>query len=208
MTDERVRILLADSQEIVRAGLRTMLEAHANWFVCGEASDGRHAVRLASEAAPDVAILDLEMKPLDGIETTRRIKMQRPGTEVVIFTTHEDEFKIPEALAAGARAFIFKSDGARRLIEAVECASRHIPFSVPRAEEPPRKHNNSPRLTKRQVEIVRLVATGASNKDVAEFLGISIKTVETHRAAVMRRLGFSSIANLVRYAVRERVIKA
>lgn len=216
MHKHRLRILLADSQDIVRAGLRTMLEARADWCICGEAQTGKDAVRLTMTSNPDVVILDVEMDGLDGIAATHEIKRRRPQTEILVFTLHDDESGIQEILAAGARAFVLKSEGAKKLIQGIEAISHHKPFFAPPAAETllksflstDRKIDDSHRLTTRQVEIVRLLTTGSSNKEVATALGISIKTVETHRAAIMRRLGFRSIANLVRYAVRERVIKA
>lgn len=216
MHKHRVRILLADSQDIVRAGLRTMLEKRADWCVCAEAGNGKDAVRLAALSNPDVVILDIQMTDLDGADVTRQIKRRRPQTEILVLTMHDDESRIREVLAAGARAFVLKSEGASKLLQAVDSISRHNPFFAPPAAETLLKSflltdvkiDASPRLTTRQVEIVRLLTTGSSNKEVAAALGISIKTVETHRAAIMRRLGFRSIANLVRYAVRERVIKA
>jgi DNA-binding NarL/FixJ family response regulator len=209
-------ILLADDHDVVRKGLRTMLEAQEGWHVCGEAANGREAVRLAAELRPRVAVLDLEMTELDGLQATRRIKKDNPDIEVLIFTMHDAEYLIREALLAGARAFVLKSEGGRTLIDAISAVLEHKPFFASRVSESLLNSflksrgggdDNSP-LTYRECEIVHLLATGKSNKEAAMALGISVKTIETHRAAVMRKLGFSSIVELVRYAIRERIIKA
>jgi DNA-binding NarL/FixJ family response regulator len=216
MKPHSVRILLADNQDIVRTGLRTLLEARQNWHVCCEAGNGKEAVRLAAEMRPDIAVLELEMSELDGVSATHQIRKLHPKIEVLIFTMQDDEDMIREVLAAGARAFVLKSEGGGKLVQAIESALEHKPFLAPRAAETllnnflltDSHHTTTSPLTRRQREIVQLLANGRSNKEVASVLGISIKTVETHRAAIMRKLGFRSIANLVRYAVRERVIKA
>jgi DNA-binding NarL/FixJ family response regulator len=216
MKSPGVRILLADNQDIVRTGLRTLLEARQNWQVCCEASNGKEAVRLAAEMRPDIAVLELDMNEVDGVSATRQIRRLHPKIEVLIFTMQDDEDEIREVLAAGARAFVLKSEGGGKLIQAIESALEHKPFLASRAAETllnsflltDSGHSPASPLTKRQREIVQLLANGRSNKEVAAALSISIKTVETHRAAIMRKLGFRSIANLVRYAVRERVIKA
>jgi len=207
---------LADDHDVVRKGVRTMLEGREGWQVCGEASTGKEAVRLAAQLQPDIAVLDLEMAELDGLEATRLIKRDQPQIEVLIFTMHDTEYLIREVLSAGARAFVLKSEGGRKLIEAIESASRHKPFFAARASETllnsflksaTHASESSP-LTDREREVVQLLGIGKSNKQVAAALGISVKTVETHRAAVMRKLGFNSVVELVRYAVRERLIKA
>jgi DNA-binding NarL/FixJ family response regulator len=210
-----VRLLLADDHDVVRAGVRAILESHEDWEVCGVAANGMEAARLADELVPDVVILDLEMDGLDGVAVTRRIKEHQPQIEVVVFTMHDNEFLIGEVLSAGARAFILKSDGGRTLIEAIERAVEHKPFFPAKVSETlinsfvtSRTSVGEPRLTDREVQIVQLLASGKSNKEAADLLGISMKTVETHRAAIMRKLGFKSIVELVRYAVREGLIQA
>jgi DNA-binding NarL/FixJ family response regulator len=210
-----VRLLLADDHDVVRKGLRTMLEAREGWQVCGEASTGQEAVELASKLHPDITVLDLEMSDLDGLEAMRRIKKHHPATEVLIFTIHDTDYLIREVLSAGARGFVLKSEGGRKLIEAIEAVLDHKPFFATRASETllntflrSRTENDetSP-LTWRERDIVRMLAEGKSNKEVSSVLGISVKTVETHRAAIMRKLRFTSIVQLVRYAVREGLIK-
>jgi DNA-binding NarL/FixJ family response regulator len=215
MKSPAVRILLADTDDIMRAGLRTVFEARENWEVCSEAGSGKEAIRLARKFQPDVVVLDLDLREMNGITATRQIKRDRRETEVLIFTVNADETAIRDVLAAGAGAFVMKSEGSANLIKAIESVSERSPFFTSQAAEALLKNFLSHRqdtktspLTRRQREIVRLLASGSSNKEVATALSISIKTVQTHRAAIMRKLGFRSIANLVRYAVRERVIKA
>ena len=213
MNPQPVRVLLADDHDIVRAGVRSIMEAHSGWQVCAEANNGKDAVRLAAELQPDVAVLDLELGELDGVTAARQIKELSPATEVLLFTMHDDEHLIRAALSAGVRSFVLKSEGGDALIKAIECASEHKPFVAGRAAETllnsirtSSQYNHS-LLTDREREVVRLLATGKSNKQVASNLGISVKTVETHRAAIMRKLGCNSIVRLVRYAVRERFVK-
>jgi len=216
MKSQTVRILLADTDDIVRAGLRTVFKARENWEVCSEARSGKEAVKLARKVRPDVVVLDLDLGEMNGIAATRQIKRDRGETEVLIFTTNAEEPAIRDVLAAGAGAFLLKSEGSANLIKAVESVFERSPFFTSKAAETllknflssGRQETKASPLTTRQREIVRLLASGSSNKEVAAALSISIKTVQTHRAAIMRKLGFRSIANLVRYAVRERVIKA
>ncbi len=210
------RLLLADDHDVIRKGIRAIVETREDWHVCAEASNGNEAVRLAEELLPDVAVLDLEMDGLDGLAATRQIKQHLPQIEVLILTMHDHEWLIREILSAGARAFVLKSEGVPALIKAIESVLEHKPFFAAKASETllnslrssGQKANESSPLTGREREIVRFLANGKSNKEVARTLGISVKTVETHRAAIMRKLGFSSLASLVRYAVRERFIKA
>ena len=216
MKSQTVRILLADTDDIVRAGLRTVFKARENWEVCSEARSGKEAVKLARKVRPDVVVLDLDLGEMNGIAATRQIKRDRGETEVLIFTTNAEEHAIRDVLAAGAGAFLLKSEGSANLIKAVESVFERSPFFTSQAAETllknflssGRQETKASPLTTRQREIVRLLASGSSNKEVAAALSISIKTVQTHRAAIMRKLGFRSIANLVRYAVRERVITA
>jgi len=214
-----LRILLADDHDIVRRGLRDVLNAQPNWEVCGEASNGREAVKLALQLKPDLAVLDLSMPELNGLEATRQIRRELPKTEVLIFTMHESELMIREVLAAGARGYIMKTDAGRSLIAAVEALSHHKPFFTARVSESlldtylkfPIKADESSAfhlLTDREREIVQMLAEGKSNKEIALLLSISVKTVETHRATVMRKLGINSIVELVHYAIRNRLVEA
>lgn len=213
-----VRILLADDHEIVRRGLKELLEEHSGWTVCAEASNGREAVELAIQTRPQVAVLDFSMPELNGLEAARRIRQLAPETEVLIFTMHESEELIREVLAAGARGYLLKSEAARHLIAAVETLSRHLPYFSGRVSavvlegflkgQPARMPSTSmERLTSREREVVQLLAEGHSNKAIASRLDLSVKTVETHRASIMRKLELTSLADVVRFAVRNHIIQ-
>jgi DNA-binding NarL/FixJ family response regulator len=212
MKPNGLRILIADDHEVVRAGLRHMLEAEPGWTVCGEATTGREVVDLAIELVPDVVILDHSMPDLNGLEATRLIKKAIPSTEILIFTMHDSEQLVREVLAAGARGFLMKSDAARYIVLAVELLSQHKPFFTSKISETMLESflrtgmEGSEQalsvLTPREREILQLLAEGNSNKKVATQLDISIKTVETHRSTIMRKIGIHSITELVRYAVR------
>ena len=215
MSKTLVRILLADDHDVVRKGLRGLLEVNSAWQVCGEANNGRDAVKLAMELKPDLAVLDLEMPELNGLEATRQIKKHLPDLEVLIFTMHETDQFIHDALVAGARGFVLKADAGRYLVEAVEALSRHKPFFTSKASETllekflesTAASIEADRLTDREREIVQLLAEGKGNKEISAILYISVKTVETHRAAIMRKLKMNSIVDLVRYAIRNNWIK-
>lgn len=214
-----IEILLADDHDVVRRGLREVLEARADWHVCAEAANGREAVELAIKLRPHIAVLDLTMPELNGLEATRRIRKALPETEVLIFTMHDAEQLVREVLAAGARGYVLKSDAARHLVAAVDALAQHRPFVTSRVADlvmdgllrgdPSADSPAAPGdpLTSREREILQHVTEGRSNKEVAAVLGISVKTVETHRASVMRKLGVNSIVELVHYAVRNKLIQ-
>ncbi len=213
-------ILLADDHEIVRRGLRALLQTQAGWQVCGEAVTGHEAVEKAKQLKPDVVVLDIGMPELNGLEAARQILRAVPQTEVLVLTVHESEELVREVLGAGARGYVLKSDAGRDLLAALEAVSRHKPFFTSRVAEivledyrkgrfkdknvPAR--NLGETLTSREREIVQLLAEGKSNKEVAACLGISVKTAETHRNNIMRKLGFHSISHLVLYAVRRNIV--
>src|SRR5262252_491516 len=213
-----LQILLADDHDVVRRGLREQLSAHEGWEICGEAGDGREAVRLARKLAPDVAVIDLSMPELNGLEATRQIRRELPRTEVLIFTMHETEQLIREVLSAGARGYVLKSDAGRHLTSAVEALSHHKPFFTARVSQAlldaflksdakPDERSVFRTLTAREREIVQMLAEGKSNKEIANRLSISVKTVETHRAAIMRKLEINSIVELVHYAIRNQLVQ-
>ncbi|MDP9099995.1 MAG: response regulator transcription factor [Verrucomicrobiota bacterium] len=214
---KKLRILVADDHEIVRQGVRKLAEERPEWEVCGEAADGRSAVALAEELKPDVVIVDLGMPELGGLEATRQIKRSLPQTEVLIFTGQEDEQLIHDVFTAGARSYILKNDIGRHLIAAIEALGQHKHYFTNRTSEvifaryldgrSGPGNDKMEGLTPREREIVQLLAEGKSNKEVASVLGISIKTAETHRATIMRKLNFDSFADLVRYAIRRKIIE-
>ena len=212
-----LRILVADDHHVVRAGLRTLLETKSGWQVCAEAANGREAVEKAGELTPDVAVVDIGMPLLNGVEATRQIRKVSPNTEVLILTMHDSEMLIQQVLEAGARGYILKDDADRNLIAAVGALSRHKQYLSSRVSgvfsKTPQSLGDSSgsdrrRLTPREREIVQLLAEGKSNKEIGGLLGISVKTAETHRANIMLKLDIHSITELVRYAVRNRIIQS
>jgi DNA-binding NarL/FixJ family response regulator len=216
-----VRLLVADDHEIVRKGLRALLEAEPGWEVAAEAVNGRDAVDKAKQLKPDVAILDISMPLLNGLEAARQIVKSVEHTKVLVLTVHDSDPLIQEVLEAGARGYMLKSDAGRDLVIAVDALRRNKTFFTPKVaqmvlegylDKNP-KETVSPegdriRLTSRQKEIVQLLAEGKSSKEVASALGLSVKTAETHRANIMRRLDCHSVTALVRYAIRNHIIEA
>jgi DNA-binding NarL/FixJ family response regulator len=199
-------------QGIVRSGLRFLLQEHPGWEVCGEATTGRGAVVTAKELVPNIAILDVVMPDLNGLEATRQIVAAVSRIEVLIFTVHEAEKLMREALAAGARGYLLKSDATRSVVLAVEALAAHKPFFTSKVSEmllegfvrgaETEQEDAGDPLSPREREIVQLLAEGNSTKRMALRLDISVKTVETHRASILRKLGISSVAQVVRYALR------
>lgn len=210
-----LRILVADDHQVVRTGLRTLLESKAGWQVCAEAANGREAVEKAGELQPDVAVLDIGMPLLNGVEATRQIRKASPKTEILILTMHDSEHMIQGVLDAGAHGYILKDDADRNLLAAVESLRRHIPYLSSRVSgttagaQPATDRMERParRLTPREREILQLLAEGKSNKEIATYLNISVKTAETHRANIMLKMNFHSVTELVRYAVKNKIIQ-
>jgi DNA-binding NarL/FixJ family response regulator len=215
-----LRILVADDHDIIRRGLKQLLTSKPGWEVVAEAKNGREAVTLAEQFKPEIVVMDISMPELNGLEASRRIKKALPKTEIVILTLHFSDQLVHDIVEAGARAYIMKSDADRDLISAVEALSHRRSFFTPKAAEMVlngfRKRNAAPdtvqefrnRLTPREREIVQLLAEGKSSKEVAVALGISVKTAETHRANIMRKLEIHSVSELVRYAVKNQIIEA
>lgn len=203
-------ILLADDHELVRQGLRAVLAERCEWTICGEASNGRQAVELARRLRPEIVIMDLTMPELNGLEATRQIRAEAPRTEVLILTMHDSESLVHEVLAAGARGFVLKSDAGKSLVAAVEALARHEAFFTPKVSgvvldgflHPEHAAAERSPLTPREREIVQLVAEGRSTKEIASQFGIAVKTVETHRSNLMRKLELRSVSEVVRYAIR------
>jgi DNA-binding NarL/FixJ family response regulator len=208
-------IAIVDDHELVRKGMRTVLEAREGWRVCCEAADGRTAVSVVREGRPRVAILDLGLPGLSGVEATRQIRKESLDTEVVICTVREEEQLAREALCAGARAFILKSDGADVLVNAVAAAAagegfyspRYTPASLGCPCGPGSGRIEGP-LTPREREIAQLLAEGKTNWCVSVILGISVKTVETHRAKILQKLRIESTVELVHYAIRNGMVES
>jgi DNA-binding NarL/FixJ family response regulator len=216
-TEPKTRILLADDHDIVRRGLRTLLELRSDWEICAEASDGRTAVQFAQELAPDIVILDLSMPELNGLEAARRIAAHSPRSRMLMLTMHETEQFVREALAAGVRGYILKTDAGRDLASAVDALIRGETFFASRLAATiyaaefagvgrRRRAKSQAGLTPREREILQLLAEGRKNRDVGKVLNISVKTAETHRARIMAKLGIDSVADLVRYAIRNGLI--
>jgi DNA-binding NarL/FixJ family response regulator len=210
-----IRIVLADNHVVIRGGLRALLEARSNFHICGEAGDGRGAVELATQKKPDVVVINVNLPVINGIEATRKIREAAPDTAVLIYTAENNADRIREALCAGARGYLSKSAPDEQIIEAIEALARRRPFYLGSASEKTRDDativrgvGNGVHLTAREREILRLIAEGNRSKHIALVLGISQKTVDTHRTAAMRKLHLQSVAQVVRYAVRERLIQA
>ena len=213
-----LRILIADDHEIIRRGVRAHLTQRVDWQVCGEAHDGREAVRLAHELEPDIVVMDLSMPELNGLEATRQIRRELLRTEVLIFTEHQTEQMIREALLAGARGYVLKTDAGCHLISGIEALAQHKPYFTDNVSKTLtdaflRSNSNANQrdglfLTAREREIVQMLTEGKSNKEVANRLRISVKTVETHRTSAMRKLNLNSIVALVHYAIRNQIVEA
>jgi len=206
-----LRILLADDHELVRQGLRTLIEHQSGWQVCGEATTGREAVTKAGELKPDIVVMDFTMPELNGMEATRQIRAALPRTQVLLLTMHESEELVRDVLAAGARGYVLKSDAGRALVDALTALAEQKPYFTSKISalvlegylNPITREN--PALTPREREIVQLVAEGRSTKELADRLGISPKTAETHRTNIMRKLNLHSVSEVVRYAIRNQI---
>jgi DNA-binding NarL/FixJ family response regulator len=212
-----LRILVVDDHELVRRGVRTLLEAEPGWTVCGEADTGPAAVEAAERLRPDVVVLDLSLPELHGLEVTRRILRGRPETRILVLTMHASEELIHQVLRAGAHGYVLKSDAAGLVVRAVRSLERREPFLAPRVTEVVLDgylHRDVPEtapadpLTPREREVLQLVAEGKSSKAVAASLGVAVKTIESHRASLMRKLHVRTLAELVRYAVRNGLVEA
>lgn len=210
-------ILVADDHDIVREGLKTLLQSQPKWIVCDEASNGREAVEKTRQHKPDIVVLDFSMPELNGLEATRQIRKALPRTEVLILTMHDSEQLAREVLQAGARGYLLKTHAKKQLIPAVTALAEHQPYFDSRVSNlmldtflDPAKAaaESTDRLTSREREIVQLIAEGRTSKEVAATLGLSAKTVEAHRANIMNKLDLHSTSQLVLYAVRNRIVQA
>lgn len=208
------RILIADDHEVVRSGLRTILESHEGWEVVAEAENGKDAVSKALASKPDVAIIDYSLPVINGIEATRQIRARLPEAEILIFTMHDSDILVGELLQAGARAYLLKSDARQYLVAAVESLVNHRPFFTGRVSEQLLKSylttaslRGEGTLTPRERLVVQLISEGHSNKQIGTILNLSVKTIESHRATAMRKLNVTSTAAIVRYAIRNKIVE-
>jgi len=213
---KKLRLLIADDHGMVRRGLRATIETRREWEVCGEAENGLQAVEMARQLRPDIVVLDLTMPELNGLDAARKIRAALPDAQVLIQTMHDSEVLAQEVLAAGARGYLLKNDAPELLPKAIEALAGGRTFFTPKvstlvmsgpakpgsAAEAPRS-----RLTPRERELVQLLAEGKSNKEAADRLGISLNTVETHRKNVMSKLRLRSAGELVRYAIRNKLVE-
>jgi len=213
-----VRILIADDHELFRRGLVSVLAGRPEWKIVAEAADGRQACELAAKLTPEIAVMDLTMPELNGLEATRQMRAATPKTRILIVTAHESEQLVREVLDAGAMGYVLKSDAGRILVDAIEALLDDRPFFTSKVARfvlqgylRRGEQSDAPgavTLSPREREIVQLLAEGNNNKDVARALQLSIKTVETHRSNIMRKMEFGSLADLVRYAIRNKLIDA
>jgi len=212
-----LQILIADDHDVARSGIRALLENHAGWQVCGEAKDGREAVELAATLNPDLILLDIGMPNLNGLEAARQILATSPSASILVLTMHDSDQLVREVLRAGARGFLLKSDAGRDLIAAVEALEQRRTFFTTKVSQMVLSGflnrddgsdfaDNENVLTAREREVIQLLAEGKTSKEVAVTLKLSIKTAETHRTNLMRKLGLHSVADLTRYAVRNGIV--
>jgi DNA-binding NarL/FixJ family response regulator len=211
-----VRILIADDHDVVRQGVRAVLEGQAGWVVCGEANTGREAVAQAIHLQPDVVVLDISMPELNGLEATRQIR-RAVSAKILILTVHESDQVVTEVLDAGAHGYVLKTDAGRTLVEAIRALLRHQEFLTERvhvvaARGAGRRRaaavtRATGRLTPREREVLQLLTEGKSNKEIGVVLGVTTKTAETHRAHILAKLQLHSMSELVRYAIRNRIIE-
>ena len=217
---KKLRILVADDHGLVRCGAAAVLQTQRGWRVVGEAANGLEAVQKAIELKPDVAILDISMPGLDGIEAARQIHRAVPETKILVVTMHDSDHIVRRALDAGALGYLLKSDFTDSLTKAVKAVADGKRFLTPKVSEivldgflkTSSQHQQwdrpDTRTTPREIEIIRLLAGGKANKEIATLLGITVRTVETHRAKIMLKLGIHSLAELIHYALRNELISA
>jgi DNA-binding NarL/FixJ family response regulator len=210
-----LRILVADDHEIVRRGLRSLLETRPGWEVCGEAADGWEAVSKAAELHPDVVALDVGMPNLNGLDAARQILRHDPGQKILFLTIYESDHLARSVAAVGAKGLILKSDAGKDLINAIDSLQRNSTFFNSRMAQAlgsdlRGNHRNQEKdvLTRRERQVVQLLAEGKSTKEAAAILGLRVKTAETHRSNIMSKLRLHSVSELVLYAVRNNIVQA
>ena len=210
-----LKILIADDHELIRLGVRDVVESHPGWEVCGEASDGNEALELACKHRPDILVLDVSLPLMNGLAVTRRLRQQMPSISVLLYTMHDEDDTISGGLAAGARGYLLKTDTAQHLETAISSLGARRPYFSSSVSEflldaavNDRKRSRLESFTMRELEVAQLMAEGNSNKQIARQLARSIKTVESHRAAAMRKAGVRSAAEFVRFAIKQNLIQA
>jgi DNA-binding NarL/FixJ family response regulator len=213
-----LRILIVDDHAVVRRGVRSLLESQPGWEICGEATTGREAVDMARRLQPDVVVMDLSLPELNGLDATRQILKDSPRSEILVLTMHHSEELARNVLQAGARGYVLKSDADQSMIAAIESLRQHKPFLTSRVTEfvlddYMRRADTldagvgHDAVTAREREVIQLLAEGKSNKEAASTLGVSVKTIEAHRANIMRKLHLRSVSDLVRYAIRNKIVQ-
>jgi DNA-binding NarL/FixJ family response regulator len=214
MAPGRKRLMLVDDHDIVRKGIRALIETRSEWTLVAEAADGMEALKIAREVQPDIMVLDISMPNVSGLDLIILLKRVLPKTEILVLTMHESERVMAQALKAGARGYLLKTESGERLIEALTALSRHQTYFSPTVSETLLKSyltsgatEEFEQLTSRERQIVKLVAEGNSNKRIALILNVSIKTVETHRSSAMRKIGANSSADLALYAARNELVQ-
>jgi DNA-binding NarL/FixJ family response regulator len=208
-------ILIADDHEVVRRGIRALLDARPEWRICGEAATGLEAVEKARKLRPDLVLLDLSMPEMNGLEAIPRIREACPGAKILVLTMHDSGEMASRVLAAGASGLVMKSDAVRDLVRAVQSVERGQPFLSPAVTKLIVGHlarssvaGTSPRdISPRELEVLRLLALGRSNKEVATALDLSVKTVDAHRSNIMRKLNFRTYSDLIQFAIRHQIIE-
>jgi DNA-binding NarL/FixJ family response regulator len=215
---KKLRIVVADDHELVRRGIRDLLQVQRGWRVVGEAASGREAVDKVRKSKPDIAILDITMPDMDGLEATRQIRETGIETEVLILSMHESDQMVRRVLEVGARGYVLKSDMAVSLVKAVTDVAKGKVSLTPKVSEivlngflklgkdgkQSQRWEGQP--TARETEIIRLLAAGKGNKEIATALGITARTVETHRARIMMKMGFHSLSELIHYAIQCKMV--
>jgi DNA-binding NarL/FixJ family response regulator len=215
MSATPLRILVADDHDFIRQGTCAVLERQPGWEICGLAANGREAVAQASQLKPDIVVMDMTMPELNGVDAALQIKRRLPETEIVLLSAHQSEEVIRSAFKAGVKSFIFKTEAHDLLVESVRALARHQVFLTPKVSQvlladvvDSNQADVGKSLSAREREILQLIAEGKTNNEVAKALSITVRTAENHRASVMRKLRADSVADLVRYAIRNKLIEA